>query len=82
MMLSTAEICYYSYLGTVCLELGLVVCDSHVSYKITHTVAVAPLVVVPGHQLQQQNKAGVRPVQREQFAPIELPGCIPNNNVH
>ncbi len=50
-MLSTAETFYYSYLGTVCLELGLVVCDSHVSYKITHTVAVAPLVVVPGHQL-------------------------------
>jgi len=48
--LSTAV--YYSYLGTDCLELGFVVCDSHVSYKVTHTVAVAPLVVVPGHQLQ------------------------------
>ncbi len=43
---------YYSYLGTDCLELGFVVRDSHVSYKVTHTVAVAPLVVVPGHQLQ------------------------------
>ena len=51
-MLLTAETFYYSYLGTACLELGFVVCDSHVSYKITHTVAVAPFVVIPGHQLQ------------------------------
>ena len=54
-MLLTATF-HYSYLGTACLELGFVVCDSHVSYKVTHTVAVAPFVVVPGHQLQITNQ--------------------------
>ena len=39
------------------LELCLVVCDSHVSYQITHTVTVAPLIVVPGHQLHNSRPA-------------------------
>ena len=54
--------CYTAHSVTTTLQapfasqLGLVVCNTHVCYQVADTVAVSPLIVIPGHQLQDKGQ--------------------------